>query len=329
MNYNINEYIKGIESQSIKHLAKAITLSESNKPDDKIANEQIINYFFDKIYKSNKNQNNSINFSKKIGITGSPGVGKSTFIETLGLDLCNAGSKVAVLAIDPSSNITKGSILGDKTRMNNLSVHKNAFVRPSPTSGFLGGVNSKTQEAILLCQAAGFEYIIIETVGVGQSEIEVRNLVDFFILLILPGGGDELQGIKKGIVEMSDLLLINKADNQNLQNAKITMSEYKSILDMIKTTKSGYKRQIQFCSALEKTNIDKVIKTIDEFYEDNEIIEYLKNNDFIKNWANSLFLNQMLDKAKIIWENNYNELDFELSPYEIVNLLNHKINLNK
>lgn len=325
MNYNVNEYIKGIESQSIKHLAKAITLSESSKPADKIANEQIINYFFDKIYKSNQNQNNSNNLCKKIGITGAPGVGKSTFIETFGLELCNAGNKVAVLAIDPSSNITKGSILGDKTRMNNLSIHKNAFVRPSPTSGFLGGVNSKTQEAILLCQAAGFEYIIIETVGVGQSEIEVRNLVDFFILLILPGGGDDLQGIKKGIVEISDLLLINKADGNNLQTAKLTMSEYKSILDMIKPTESGYQRKIQFCSALEKTNIDNVINTVNDFYLDPEIISYLNNNDFIKNWANSLFLNQMMEKAKIIWEDNYNHLDFKLSPYEIVNALLNRI----
>lgn len=325
MNYNVNEYIKGIESQSIKHLAKAITLSESSKPADKIANEQIINYFFDKIYKSNQNQNNSNNLCKKIGITGAPGVGKSTFIETFGLELCNAGNKVAVLAIDPSSNITKGSILGDKTRMNNLSIHQNAFVRPSPTSGFLGGVNSKTQEAILLCQAAGFEYIIIETVGVGQSEIEVRNLVDFFILLILPGGGDDLQGIKKGIVEISDLLLINKADGNNLQTAKLTMSEYKSILDMIKPTESGYQRKIQFCSALEKTNIDNVINTVNDFYLDPEIINYLKNNDFIKNWANSLFLNQMMGKAKTIWEDNYNHLDFKLSPYEIVNELLNRI----
>lgn len=329
MNYNINEYIKGIESQSIKHLAKAITLSESSKPVDKIANEQIINYFFDKIYKSNKNQNNSINICKKIGITGAPGVGKSTFIETYGLDLCNAGNKVAVLTIDPSSNITKGSILGDKTRMNNLSIHKNAFVRPSPTSGFLGGVNAKTQEAILLCQAAGFEYILIETVGVGQSEIEVRNLVDFFILLILPGGGDDLQGIKKGIVETSDLLLINKADGNNLQTAKLTMSEYKSILDMIKPTMSGYQRKILFCSALEKINIDRVINTVNEFYLDKEILDYLKNNDFTKNWAKSLFLNQMMEKAKIIWENNYKDLDFELSPYEIVNILKKKKNLGK
>lgn len=312
----IENLIEGIDNHSIKHLSKAITLTESNKPEDIILNQYLIDYYFTKLYNNYESKNNlqgknenivskTSNFCKKIGITGAPGVGKSTFIESFGLELCNSGYRVAVLAIDPSSVVTKGSILGDKTRMNELSNHPNSFIRPSPTSGNLGGVNAKTREAILLCEAAGFDYIIIETVGVGQSEIEVRKLVDFFMLLVLPAGGDDLQGIKKGIVEMSDLILINKADGQNLNQAKITKSEYHSILNMVKPTNSNWDRKIDICSALEKKNLDVVLNLIDEFYENPNVNEYLKQNFVLQNheWAKSLFLNKIINLGLNFWEN--------------------------
>lgn len=322
----IENLIEGIDNHSIKHLSKAITLTESNKPEDVLLNEYLIDYYFTKLYNNNesknynhsKNENHSFtnrNQSKKIGITGAPGVGKSTFIESFGLELCNAGYKLAVLAIDPSSVVTKGSILGDKTRMNELSNHPNSFIRPSPTSGNLGGVNAKTREAILLCEAAGFDYIIIETVGVGQSEIEVRKLVDFFMLLVLPAGGDDLQGIKKGIVEMSDLILINKADGQNLNQAKITKSEYQSILNMVKPTNSNWDRKIDICSALEKKNLDVVINLINKFYNDTNVQNYLKQNFYSQNkeWAKSLFLNKILNYGVNFWENQQSDSNFEMN----------------
>jgi LAO/AO transport system kinase len=305
---DFEEIIQGIENKSIKHLSKAITISESKKKVDSKLNEQIIDYFYKKIYKSNNKYNHNC---KKIGITGAPGVGKSTFIETFGLSLCEKGHKVAVLAIDPSSSLTKGSILGDKTRMYELSIHENSFIRPSPTSGTLGGVNAKTREAILLCEAAGFDYVIIETVGVGQSEIEVRDLTDFFILLVLPNGGDDLQGIKKGIVEMSDLILINKADGANLNQAKLTLSEYSSILSMLKNTESNWNRKINKCSALEKNNFDYIFATIDEYYQDSNIINYLnkmQNRHYLE-WARAIYLNKLIDNANEFWDKNINLID--------------------
>lgn len=310
--------IEGIENQSIKYLSKAITIAESKKTEDITLNERIISYFYTKLYNSERQTKTEtsgrVNICRKIGITGAPGAGKSTFIESFGLDLCNQGYKVAVLAIDPSSTLSRGSILGDKTRMNELSNHPNSFIRPSPSSGNLGGVNAKTREAILLCQAAGFDYIIIETVGVGQSEIEVRNLTDFFILLLLPAGGDDLQGIKKGIVEISDLILINKSDGDNIKQARLTLSEYSSILKMLKPTNIHWQRKIKTCSAIERTNFKRIFELMDEFFTNPLIINdiIVSNHDKHYEWAKSLFLSKIIDFALNFWkESKLSHIDYD------------------
>jgi len=235
-------------------LAKGITLLESSLTTDIAEAQKLIS---DCLPLSG----NSI----RIGITGVPGVGKSTFIEVFGKLLTSKGHKVAVLAIDPTSEKTHGSILGDKSRMNKLSVDKNAFIRPSPTSGTLGGVANKTRENIILCEAAGFDIILIETVGVGQSETTVSNLVDFFLLLMLAGAGDELQGIKRGIMEVADSLLITKSDGDNLQNAKNTALEYKRALHLFPPMENGWTPQVSTCSALENTGILEIFDTITTF----------------------------------------------------------------
>jgi LAO/AO transport system kinase len=200
--------------------------------------------------------------SIRVGVTGVPGVGKSTFIEVFGKLLTSQGKKVAVLAIDPTSEQTKGSILGDKSRMHELSANENAFIRPSPSSGTLGGVANKTRESIILCEAAGYDVILIETVGVGQSETTVSNLADFFLLLMLAGAGDELQGIKRGVMELADGLIINKADGDNITNAKNAALAYKRSLHLFPTMQNGWIPQVSTCSALENKGIDKVWDTI-------------------------------------------------------------------
>jgi LAO/AO transport system kinase len=196
--------------------------------------------------------------SIRIGITGVPGVGKSTFIEALGKHLTGQGHKLAVLAIDPSSTITKGSILGDKTRMEELAVDPNAFIRPSPSAGSLGGVARKTRETIILCEAAGFDVIFVETVGVGQSETTVHSMVDFFLLLMLAGAGDELQGIKRGIIEMADAIIINKADGDNLQKAKAAQAEYTHALHMFPPSPTGWQPVTDTCSSKTRSGIENV-----------------------------------------------------------------------
>ncbi|GMQ27082.1 methylmalonyl Co-A mutase-associated GTPase MeaB [Algoriphagus sp. oki45] len=196
--------------------------------------------------------------SIRIGITGVPGVGKSTFIEAFGSWLLDQGKKVAVLAVDPSSQLTKGSILGDKTRMEKLSSDKRAFIRPSPSGSTLGGVSGKTRESILLCEAAGFDVILVETVGVGQSETAVKNMVDFFLLLMLSGAGDELQGIKKGIMEMADLLVINKADGENLDAAKKAKANYQNALHLFPETENNWYPQVLLASSLTGFGLEKI-----------------------------------------------------------------------
>ncbi len=203
--------------------------------------------------------------SIRIGVTGVPGVGKSTFIEAFGKLLTSQGKKVAVLAIDPTSERTHGSILGDKSRMHELAADKNAFIRPSPSSGTLGGVANKTRESIILCEAAGFEIILIETVGVGQSETTVSNLVDFFLLLMLAGAGDELQGIKRGIMELADALVITKAEGDNFQKAKNAALEYKRALHLFPAMENGWIPQVSTCSSLENTGIADIFETINRF----------------------------------------------------------------
>ena len=203
--------------------------------------------------------------SIRIGITGVPGVGKSTFIEAFGMLLIRGGFKVAVLAIDPSSSVSGGSILGDKTRMNELSAQDSVFIRPSPARDTLGGVARKTRESILLCEAAGYDFILVETVGVGQSETVVKSMVDFFLLLMLSGAGDELQGIKKGIMEMADALVITKADGDNKLRAKLAAREYKNALHLFPSNKNNWIPKVFTCSALEKKNITNVLDVIEDF----------------------------------------------------------------
>ena len=263
-------YIKGIKAGDKYILGKAITLMESELGVDRLLSVEILRNL------SAKSSN-----SFRIGITGVPGVGKSTFIEAFGGYLISIGKKVAVLAVDPSSEKTGGSILGDKTRMSTLSNNELAFIRPSPTKNTLGGVSSATRENILLCEAAGYDVIIIETVGVGQSETHVRNMVDFFLLLMLPGAGDELQGIKKGIMEMADGLIINKADGSNLIMAKQAQSDYKNALHMFPPTESGWIPKVDICSSLEKTGLKGVWDIIishRELLDQKDLLNDMRNN---------------------------------------------------
>src|SRR6478609_11290562 len=250
----LNDYVKGILKGDRFILGRAITVIESDLPADQMLAEKIMAKILPKA-------GNSI----RIGITGVPGVGKSTFIEAFGKYLTGRNKKVAVLAIDPSSQKTKGSILGDKTRMDQLAVDPLAFIRPSATRLTLGGVASKTQETILLCEAAGFEVIIVETVGVGQSEVAVKNMVDFFLLLMLAGAGDELQGIKKGIMEMTDAMVITKADGDNVDHATRAQAEYQHALHLFPASSSGWEPRVVTASALKGKGIDAVWKMITEY----------------------------------------------------------------
>ncbi len=258
-----DEYVKGILEQSIPLLSQAITLVESSLPEHHALGQQVIE-------KCLPFSGNSI----RIGITGVPGVGKSSFIESLGNEITKSGRKLAVLAIDPSSERSKGSILGDKTRMESLSSNANAFIRPSPSAGSLGGVARKTRETILLCEAAGFDTIFIETVGVGQSETAVHSMVDFFLLLMLAGAGDELQGIKRGIMEMADLIAITKADGDNIKKAQVAKVEYESALHLFPPAESGWSPPVRTCSSREMTGINEVWNEILRY------VEYTKGSGF-------------------------------------------------
>jgi LAO/AO transport system kinase len=252
--HSLENYHSGILKGNKVLLAQAITLAESELESDRNLIENLI----EKIVSDKKD-------SIRIGITGSPGVGKSTFIETFGRHLTAQNKKVAVLAIDPSSYKTKGSILGDKTRMEELAKDPLAFIRPSATRNTLGGVAAGTRESILLCEAAGFDFIIIETVGVGQSEVAVRNLVDFFLLLMLAGSGDELQGIKKGIMEMADGIVITKADGENLKKATQAQADFTHALHLFQLPDSGWNPKVLTTSALEKKGIEETINMISEY----------------------------------------------------------------
>jgi len=203
---------------------------------------------------------------QRIGITGVPGVGKSTFIEAMGMMLVNSGKRVAVLAVDPSSDLGKGSILGDKTRMERLAAHPDAFIRPTPSSGSLGGVARRTKETMLLCEAAGYDATIVETVGVGQSETAVHGLVDMFVLLVLATAGDELQGIKRGIMEMADLVVINKDDGSNASHTAVAKATYHHALHLFPAKESGWIVPVLSCSALEGKGVDAVVEKMDEFF---------------------------------------------------------------
>ena len=282
-NYDVNEsqkielkkFHQHILSGSRKHLGKVITLIESSREKDQITSEKLLELF--------KGNDKSI----RIGITGVPGVGKSTFIESFGMKLIGKGLKVAVLAVDPSSRFSGGSILGDKTRMEKLSVNKNAFIRPSPSSGHLGGVAKRTSESILCLEEAGFNIIFVETMGVGQAETEVYDMVDIFLVLLLPAGGDELQGIKKGIIEMADLIIVNKADGELKKSAEITQREYKNASHIINKSRINQDIGVVICSSLNQSGFENVWKYILKFIDIRK-----KNNDFI-NERNLQKINRM------------------------------------
>lgn len=248
--------IQDIFKGDVTALSRAITLVESKSPKHLKKANTIINACLPKA-----------NSSLRIGITGVPGVGKSTFIEAFGTHLTGLGKKVAVLAVDPSSSITKGSILGDKTRMEDLVKDENAFIRPSASGDSLGGVARKTRETIILCEAAGFDTIVIETVGVGQSETAVHSMVDFFLLLKLAGAGDELQGIKRGIIEMADAIVINKADGDNKKRAKMAKVEFNRALHLYPEKASQWQPKVSLCSALKNEGIDNVWNMISDYAE--------------------------------------------------------------
>lgn len=249
-----DEYIAGILNGDRVLLSQAITLIESKQTRHQALAHEIIEACL-------PHSGNSI----RIGITGVPGVGKSTFIEALGQNLSANGHKLAVLAIDPSSQISKGSILGDKTRMAKLAVDPNVYIRPSAAGESLGGVARKTRETLILCEAAGFDTLIIETVGVGQSEVAVHSMVDFFLLLLLPGAGDELQGIKRGIVEMADLIAVNKADGDNQPKAKRAVADYRNALHLFPPKTSNWTVQVLTCSALSGMGITEIWGLVEEF----------------------------------------------------------------
>lgn len=251
---SVEEYVEGVKKGDRMILAKAITLIESNAPKD-----------FDKAQRVLQALLPRTGHSLRIGITGVPGAGKSTFIEAFGQLLCQQGYKVAVLAVDPTSSITGGSILGDKTRMQKLSREPNCFIRPSPSGGTLGGVARKSRETMMLCEAAGCDVILVETVGVGQSETTVRSMVDFFMLVVLTGAGDDLQGIKKGIMELADAIVVNKADGDNLERAKVTQGEYERMVEFIRPATEGWKTHAYRCSALQKTGLLELWAVMREF----------------------------------------------------------------
>jgi LAO/AO transport system kinase len=232
-------------------LARAITLVESTRADHRADAVALLDALLP-----------ATGAATRVGISGAPGAGKSTFIETLGMNLVNAGHRVAVLAVDPSSALSGGSILGDKTRMEQLSRRPEAFIRPSPSGGTLGGVARRTREALLVCEAAGFDVVLIETVGVGQSEVAVAGMVDLFVLLLGPGAGDELQGVKRGIVELADLIVVNKADGDLLDAARHTAADYAHALHLVRATDDGVIDRVRTCSALLGEGIDELWESI-------------------------------------------------------------------
>ena len=269
------ELVEGILKGDITTLARAVTLVESLSPDHQTIAQEVIEKCLP--YSGN---------SRRIGITGVPGAGKSTSIDVFGLHVLKKGGKLAVLAIDPSSERTKGSILGDKTRMEKLSVHPDAFIRPSPSAGSLGGVARKTRETIVLCEAAGYNNIFVETVGVGQSETAVHSMVDFFLLIQLAGTGDELQGIKRGIMEMADGIAINKADGDNIERANLAAAQFRNALHLFPPTPSKWRPEVVTYSGYFELNIDKVWDMIDRYFAYVKETGYFeqKRNEQAKYW---------------------------------------------
>ena len=316
---NVDVFYEGILKHDRSILGRAITLIESARVEDAEIARQLINQCL-------QHSGNAI----RIGITGVPGAGKSTFIESFGLNLIEQGHKVAVLAIDPSSTRTKGSILGDKTRMETLSTNNHAFIRPSASAGTLGGVARATREAVILCEAAGFDIIIIETVGVGQSETAVSQIVDFFLLLMLAGSGDELQGIKRGIMEMADLIVINKADGDNMKRAELSKREFENALHLFPALPNNWTPRVLTASALYNKGLAEVWETIQEFValtRKNGHFEKQRNeqslgilNNSIRQGLSTGFYNSPTIKS-LIEKYKKQILEDEINPYEAAQLL--------
>ena len=284
---SLEAFAAGITQGDRVILGRAITLVESNLNADKQLSSNLINQLLPETGKA-----------LRIGITGVPGVGKSSFIETFGSYLCEKGNKVAVLAIDPSSQRTGGSILGDKTRMEQLAHHPNAFIRPSPTGNSLGGVATKTRETMLLCEAAGYEIILVETVGVGQSEVAVKDMTDFFLLLMLAGAGDELQGIKKGIMEMADGIAITKADGDNIKASKRARAEYQNALHLFPPDLSGWSPEVLICSAKDHTGIEDIWKLITTYEAQMKESGYFQHqrNEQNHRWMHEIIKHELIDQ---------------------------------
>ena len=311
--YTAAEYIEEIRKGNITVLSQAVTLVESQLPEHQTGAQEVITGCLP--YAGN---------SVRIGITGVPGSGKSTSIDTFGLHVLGRGGKLAVLAIDPSSERSKGSILGDKTRMERLSQQQNAFIRPSPSAGSLGGVARKTRETIILCEAAGFDTIFVETVGVGQSETAVHSMVDFFLLIQLAGTGDELQGIKRGIMEMADGIVINKADGNNIEKAKLAQAHFRNALHLFPPAPSGWTPQVLTYSGYYEIGIDEVWKMIDDytaFVKQNGYFDR-KRREQSKYWLTETIDEQLRthfyqnpDIARLLAEKERMVLDAEESPF--------------
>ena len=292
-NINYKDICKKLVDKDLTSLSKAITLIESNNKNDRLLANKILSEL------QNKNEKNTL----RIGVTGVPGAGKSTFIENFGTELTNLGKKVAVLTIDPSSSISKGSILGDKTRMEKLSQNKNVFIRPTAASNFQGGVAKNTRESIFLCESAGYDIIIVETVGVGQNEISVSEMVDFFLLLKIAGSGDELQGIKRGIIEMSDLIAINKCDGENVENSEKSSNEFQLALKLFPKKNSEWIPKVLTCSSINGKGLEEIWKNIESYTELTK-----KNKYFFENRINQnkFWLRQIINET--IQRNFYENL---------------------
>lgn len=298
----VDDYVEGILAGNRTILSQAVTLIESLKPEHHSMAQEVIEKCLPHAGKS-----------IRLGITGVPGAGKSTFIEALGMHLVNGGHKVAVLAIDPSSERSKGSILGDKTRMEELSGAENAFIRPSPSAGSLGGVARKTRESIVLCEAAGFDIILVETVGVGQSETAMHSMVDFFLLIQLAGTGDELQGIKRGIMEMADGITINKCDGNNIEKANLAKAQFQNALHLFPLPESGWTPKVTTCSAFENINIDEVWQMVVDY------VAFTNKNgyfDYRRNQQGKYWMYETIDEyLKTSFYNNP-QIEQELKLYE-------------
>lgn len=284
---------KALRAGNRRALAKAITLTESALP----AHRQMAQDLLESLLPYTGN-------SVRIGISGVPGVGKSTFIEAFGQLLLQAGKRLAVLAVDPSSPLAGGSIMGDKTRMEQLSREENVFIRPSPSAGALGGVAQRTRETLLLCEAAGYDVVIVETVGVGQSEYQVAGMVDFFMLLMLPGGGDELQGIKKGIVELAHALVINKADGDGARLASSTQAQYQSAFGLLRS-EAHWDTRVMRCSALEREGLDDIWAMVTEFVEQTRASGFFdqqrarQSRDWMRQLVNAMLMQRLNDSVAV------------------------------